>query len=133
MNYLEKERVWRLIRLHAGNYKAEVAGMGSRGARACKGSAHLRILKMTFDNGETGALTASLRDLRGGDIKWLYRKRRMIGKKWRTLVRKLLWGGEHGDEKVMRRYIRNQGRNPENYQKTHEGKHLELFPYQNKA
>jgi hypothetical protein len=61
-------------------------------------------------------------------------------------VRKTLWGGEfwsggfmvgrageRGDEKVLRRYIRNQGRNPGNYQKTHEGKHLELFPYQNKA
>ena len=41
--------------------------------------------------------------------------------------------GEHGDEKVIQQYVKNQGRNPDNYQKIHEGKQLELFPYQNKA
>ena len=41
--------------------------------------------------------------------------------------------GEHGDEQVIQRYVRNQGRNPENYEKIHEGKQLELFPYQGKA
>jgi REP element-mobilizing transposase RayT len=61
-------------------------------------------------------------------------------------VKKQLWGGEfwtrgcyvgsvgeHGDEQVIQRYIKNQGRKPEEYQKIHEGKQLELFPYQNKA
>jgi REP element-mobilizing transposase RayT len=61
-------------------------------------------------------------------------------------VKKLLWGGEfwtgayyvgsvseHGEEQVIQRYVKNQGRKPEEYQKIHEGKRLELFPYQNKA
>jgi len=61
-------------------------------------------------------------------------------------VKKLLWGGEfwtrgyyvrtvgeHGDEKVIQEYVKNQGRNPDDYQKIHEGKQLELFTYQNKA
>jgi hypothetical protein len=41
--------------------------------------------------------------------------------------------GEHGEEKVIQQYVKNQGRNSENCQKTHEGKQLELFPYQNKT
>ena len=61
-------------------------------------------------------------------------------------VKKVLWGGEfwtrgyyvgtvgeHGDEKVIQQYVRNQGRSPDEYQKIHEGKQLELFTYQNKA
>jgi REP element-mobilizing transposase RayT len=57
-------------------------------------------------------------------------------------VKKKLWGGEfwtrgyyigtvgeYGSEKVIQEYIRNQGRNLENYKKLHEGKQLELFPY----
>jgi REP element-mobilizing transposase RayT len=61
-------------------------------------------------------------------------------------VKEPLWGGEfrtrgyyvgsvgeHGDEQVIHRYVKNQGRKPEEYQKIHEGKQLELFPYQNKA
>ena len=55
-------------------------------------------------------------------------------------VKQMLWGGEfwtrgyyvatvgeHGDEKVIQQYVRRQGRNPEDYQKIHEGKQLELF------
>jgi REP element-mobilizing transposase RayT len=55
-------------------------------------------------------------------------------------VKKLLWGGEfwmrgyyigtvgeHGDEEVIGRYVRNQGRNPEGYEKIYENKQLELF------
>jgi hypothetical protein len=41
--------------------------------------------------------------------------------------------GEHGDEKVIQEYVKNQGRNPDNYEKIHEGKQLELFPYHAKA
>jgi putative transposase len=41
--------------------------------------------------------------------------------------------GEHGDEEVIQRYVKNQGRKAEEYQKIHEGKQLELFPYQNKT
>ncbi|WP_411042728.1 IS200/IS605 family transposase [Treponema sp. TIM-1] len=61
-------------------------------------------------------------------------------------VKKMLWGGElwtrgyyvgsvgeYGDEQVIQRYVKNQGRKPEEYQKIYEGKPLELFPYQNKA
>ncbi|MDR0707491.1 MAG: IS200/IS605 family transposase [Treponema sp.] len=61
-------------------------------------------------------------------------------------VKKMLWGGEfrtrgyyvgsageHGDEQAIQRYVKNQGRKAEEYQKIHEGKRLELFPYQNKA
>jgi putative transposase len=61
-------------------------------------------------------------------------------------VKEPLWGGEfrtrgcyvgsvseHGEEQVIQRYVKNQGRKPEEYQKIHEGKRLELFPYQNKA
>jgi REP element-mobilizing transposase RayT len=55
-------------------------------------------------------------------------------------VKKALWGrefwtrgyyigtiGEPGDEEVIRRYVRNQGRNPEEYEKIYEDKQLELF------
>jgi REP element-mobilizing transposase RayT len=58
-------------------------------------------------------------------------------------AKKMLWGGEfwtrgyyvgsvgeQGDEQVIQRYVKNQGRKPEEYQKIHEGKQLELFPYQ---
>jgi REP element-mobilizing transposase RayT len=62
-------------------------------------------------------------------------------------VKKQLWGGEfwtrgyyvgsvgeHGDKQVViQRYVKNQGRKPEEYQKIHEWKQLELFPYQDKA
>jgi REP element-mobilizing transposase RayT len=62
-------------------------------------------------------------------------------------VKKMLWGGEFWTrgyyvggqeenreiEKVIQQYIMNQGRNPENYQKTHEGKQLGVLSYQNKA
>jgi REP element-mobilizing transposase RayT len=41
--------------------------------------------------------------------------------------------GEHGDEQATQRYVKNQGRKTGEYQKIHEGKQLELFPYQNKA
>ena len=55
-------------------------------------------------------------------------------------VKKALWGGEfwtrgyyvgtvgeHGDEQVITRYVKNQGRNPEEYEKIHENRQLELF------
>jgi REP element-mobilizing transposase RayT len=55
-------------------------------------------------------------------------------------VKKVLWGGEfwtrgyyvgtvgeHGDEQVIWRYVRNQGRNQEEYEKKYESKQLELF------
>jgi REP element-mobilizing transposase RayT len=55
-------------------------------------------------------------------------------------VKKELWGeefwtrgyyigtvGEHGDEQTIARYVRNQGRNPEAYEKIYESKQLELF------
>ena len=57
-------------------------------------------------------------------------------------VKKVLWGGEfwtrgyyigtvgeHGSEDTIREYVRNQGRNVDNYQKLHEGKQLKLFSY----
>jgi REP element-mobilizing transposase RayT len=55
-------------------------------------------------------------------------------------VKKDLWGGEfwtrgyyvgtvgeHGDEEVISRYVKNQGRNIEGYEKIYENKQLELF------
>jgi REP element-mobilizing transposase RayT len=55
-------------------------------------------------------------------------------------VKKALWGGEfwtrgyyigtvgeHGNEETISRYVRNQGRNLEEYEKIHENKQLELF------
>ena len=55
-------------------------------------------------------------------------------------VKKALWGGEfwtrgyyvgtvgeHGDEQVIAGYVKNQGRNPEEYKKIHESRQLELF------
>ncbi|MDR1147239.1 MAG: IS200/IS605 family transposase, partial [Spirochaetaceae bacterium] len=55
-------------------------------------------------------------------------------------VKKALWGGEfwtrgyyigtvgeHGDEETIARYVRNQGRKPEEYEKIYENKQLELF------
>ena len=57
-------------------------------------------------------------------------------------VKKNLWGGEfwtrgyyigtvgeHGTEATIREYVRNQGRNVDNYQKLHIGKQLKLFSY----
>jgi hypothetical protein len=35
--------------------------------------------------------------------------------------------GEHGDEQVILRYVRNQGRNQEEYEKKYESGQLELF------
>ena len=61
-------------------------------------------------------------------------------------VKKILWGGEfwtrgyyvgtvgeHGNETVIQKYVKNHGRSSDEYQKIYEGKQLELFPYQNKA
>ena len=61
-------------------------------------------------------------------------------------VKKMLWGGEfwtkgyyvgtvgeHGNEMVIREYVKNQGRSLDEYQKIHERKQLELFSYQNKS
>jgi REP element-mobilizing transposase RayT len=55
-------------------------------------------------------------------------------------VRKALWGGEfwtrgyylgtvgeHGDEETITRYVRNQSRGPEEYEKIYENSQLELF------
>jgi REP element-mobilizing transposase RayT len=55
-------------------------------------------------------------------------------------VKKALWGGEfwtrgyyigtvgeHGDEETITRYVRNQGRKAEGYEKIYENKQLELF------
>jgi REP element-mobilizing transposase RayT len=55
-------------------------------------------------------------------------------------VKKELWGGEfwtrgyyvgtvgeHGDEEVISRYVKNEGRNIEGYEKIYENKQLELF------
>jgi REP element-mobilizing transposase RayT len=55
-------------------------------------------------------------------------------------VKKALWGGEfwtkgyyvgtvgeHGDEKVITQYVKNQGRNPEEYEQIYENRQLELF------
>ena len=57
-------------------------------------------------------------------------------------VKKALWGGEfwtkgyyistvgeHGDEKVIAEYVKNQGRKLENYKKIHDDKQVELFPW----
>ena len=61
-------------------------------------------------------------------------------------VKKMLWGGEfwtrgyyigtvgeHGNEQVIREYVRKQGRNLENYQKLHEAKQFELFSNKGEA
>jgi REP element-mobilizing transposase RayT len=55
-------------------------------------------------------------------------------------VKKALWGGEfwtkgyyvgtvgeHGDEKVITQYVKNQGRNPKEYEQIYENNQLELF------
>jgi hypothetical protein len=113
MNYLEKRGIKYLIRLHAGDYKAEVVSMSSgdeevelghtktrlehlRRTRperarelAQEESTHARIIKMRFDNGETGALITNLTDCGAGEIKRLYRKRWMIEKKYHTLKNKM--------------------------------------------
>ena len=60
-------------------------------------------------------------------------------------VKKDLWGGEfwtggyyagtvgeHGDEEIISRYVKNQGRNPEEYKKIYENKQLELFAWLSK-
>jgi hypothetical protein len=113
MNYLEKAGIKYLIRLHAGNYKAEVAGMAGMDAEvdlihtrvrlehvrrtkreraqelAEEGSTHARILKMRFATGEMGALITNLTGCAGGTLKRLYRKRWMIEQQYHTLKNKL--------------------------------------------
>jgi hypothetical protein len=113
MNYLEKAGIKYLIRLHSGDYKAEVAGMRRAAGEvelihtkarlehlrrtmperekelAQKGSTRVRILRMTLDNGEAGALITNLRECGAGEIKRLYRKRWMIEQKYHTLKNKL--------------------------------------------
>ena len=55
-------------------------------------------------------------------------------------VKKTLWGGEfwtrgyyigstgkHGDEEMIKTYVRNQGRNPEEYKKLYVDNQLKLF------
>jgi len=55
-------------------------------------------------------------------------------------VKKKLWGGEfwgkgyyvttvgkHGNEEMITNYVKNQGRNPEDYEKLYENKQLALF------
>jgi REP element-mobilizing transposase RayT len=55
-------------------------------------------------------------------------------------VKKALWGGEfrtrgyytgtvgeHGDEETIAGYVRDQGRKPEEYEKTYENRQLDLF------
>jgi REP element-mobilizing transposase RayT len=55
-------------------------------------------------------------------------------------VKKALWGGEfwtdgyyigtvgeHGDGKVISEYVKNQGREPQEYKKIHDHKQFELF------
>jgi hypothetical protein len=113
MNYLEKMGIKYLIRLRSGNYKTEVAGMktADEGVElahnkirlehlrrtmpkrekelAKESSTPARILKMTFDNGEKGALITNLTEYRAVDIKRLYRKRWLIEQKYHTLKNKL--------------------------------------------
>jgi REP element-mobilizing transposase RayT len=61
-------------------------------------------------------------------------------------VKKMLWGGEfwtrgyyvgtvgeHANEEVIQKHVRNQGRDPHTYQKLPDGKQLEMFPYYNKV
>jgi putative transposase len=37
--------------------------------------------------------------------------------------------GEHGDEEAISRYVKNQGRNIDGYEKIYETRHLELFAW----
>jgi hypothetical protein len=113
MNYLEKTGIKYLIRLHSGNYKTEVAGMKTADEEielahnkirlehlrrtmperekelAKEGSTPARILKMTLDNGEKGALITNLSEYGAGEIKRLYRKRWLIEQKYHTLKNKM--------------------------------------------
>jgi hypothetical protein len=113
MNYLEKVGIKYLIRLHSGNYKTEVAGMSGADEEvelahnkirlehlrrtmpereqelAKEDSTPARILKMTLDNGEKGALITNLRGYGAGEIKRLYRKRWLIEQKYHTLKNKM--------------------------------------------
>jgi hypothetical protein len=113
MNYLEKAGIKYLIRLHCGDYKAEVGGM-ERGDEEVdlihtkarlehvrrtnrkraeelerEGSTHARILTMKFAKGARGALITNERECRAEDMKRLYRKRWMIEKKYHTLKNKM--------------------------------------------
>jgi hypothetical protein len=113
MNYLEKRGIKYLIRLHSGDYKTEVAGMSRADEEvelahnkirlehlrrtmpereqelAKEGSTPARILKVTLDNGEKGALITNLTGQGAREIKRLYRKRWLIEQKYHTLKNKL--------------------------------------------
>ena len=113
MDYLEREGIKYLIRLHKGNYEAEKAQM--RGAdeevelvytkarlghlrekspermreMAQQKSKRVRIIKTKLANGEDAAFITNLREGTTGDILNLYRKRWAIEQKYHTLKNKL--------------------------------------------
>ena len=113
MDYLEREGIKYLIRLHKGNYEAEKAQMRSADeevelvyTRARLGhlkekspermrelarqkSKRVRIIKTKLANGEDAAFITNLREGTTGDMLRLYRKRWAIEQKYHTLKNKL--------------------------------------------
>jgi hypothetical protein len=125
IDYLEGEGIPYLMRLHKGDYKAEVAGMGGEEeavtirhtanrlrkvkqedperaeALGGKGETHARILKMKFKGGEEGALITNLgEEYRGEEIRELYRKRWDIEEKYHTLKNKMKFESVTGKASV---------------------------------
>jgi hypothetical protein len=113
MDFLENSGVKYLIRLHEGDYKAERAVMKGNDEEvelaynkirlehirrkspekalelAEKESAHVRIIKTVFDNGEAAAFITNLMEGTRNEILRLYRKRWSIEQKYHTLKNKL--------------------------------------------
>ena len=124
MGFLEKSGVKYLIRLHAGDYKAEMSLMrgndgeaelahtaprlrhiwreshGRARELAQRQSTRVRIIKAVFANGERAAFVTNLKEGTRGGIQRLYRKRRSIEQKYHTLKNKLKFESVTGKASV---------------------------------
>jgi hypothetical protein len=114
IDYMEKAGLNYLIRLHKGNYKAEVDGMGGEDGQVDilhtasrlgylrkeapdrawelseKRATRARIVKMNFAVGGAGAVITNLPlSIEADEIRRLYRKRWEIEKKYHTLKNKM--------------------------------------------
>jgi hypothetical protein len=124
IDYLEQMGIKYLMRLHKGDYKAEVAGREGQEAEveiehttirlrnlrredpgraeelAGKGSTRARIVKMEFGDGEEGLLITNLAGYTGEQIQALYRLRWEIEKKYHTLKNKMKFESITGNASV---------------------------------
>ena len=124
MDFLEKSGVTYLIRLHSGDYSAEISGMKSfdeeveiaynksrlrqlkktnpRRAKELEQekTARIRAVKIVLANGEQAVFMTNLREGTCDDIQRLYKQRWSIEKKYHTLKNKLKFESVTGKASV---------------------------------